>query len=89
METSYVDNGASQALAQGAGIQAAETLANAGVQAVITGSVGPKAFTALSAAGIRIGQGVENVTVAEAVRLFTSGSVPFADTPNSPSGVNK
>jgi predicted Fe-Mo cluster-binding NifX family protein len=89
MESSYVDNGASQALAQGAGIQAAETLANAGVQAVITGYVGPKAFTALSAAGIRIGQGVEDVTVAEAVRLFTSGSVSFADTPNSQSGVNK
>lgn len=89
METSYVDNGASQVLAQGAGIQAAETLANAGVQAVLTGYVGPKAFTALSAAGIRIGQDVEDVTVAEAVRLFTSGSVSFADTPNSQSGANK
>lgn len=89
MESSYVDNGASQTLSHGAGIQAAETLANAGVQAVITGSVGPKAFTALSAAGIRIGQGVEDVTVAEAVRRFTSGSVSFAETPNSQSGVNK
>jgi predicted Fe-Mo cluster-binding NifX family protein len=89
METSYLDNGASQVLAQGAGIQAAETLANAGVQAVLTGYVGPKAFTALSAAGIRIGQDVEDVTVAEAVRLFTSGSVSFADTPNSQSGTNK
>jgi predicted Fe-Mo cluster-binding NifX family protein len=89
METSYLDNGASQVLAQGAGIQAAETLANACVQAVLTGYVGPKAFTALSAAGIRIGQDVEDVTVAEAVRLFTSGSVSFADTPNSQSGANK
>lgn len=89
MDTAYVDNGASQTLSHGAGIQAAETLANAGVQAVITGYVGPKAFTALSAAGIRIGQGVEDVTVAEAVRRFTSGSVSFADTPNSQSGVNK
>jgi len=89
METTYVDNGASQVLAQGAGIQAAETLANAGVQAVLTGYVGPKAFAALSAAGIRIGQDVENVSVGQAVELYTSGAVSFADTPNSQSGVNK
>ncbi|MFH1914209.1 MAG: NifB/NifX family molybdenum-iron cluster-binding protein [Pseudomonadota bacterium] len=89
METTYVDNGASQVLAQGAGIQAAETLANAGVQAVITGYVGPKAFTALTAAGIRIGQDVENVSVAEAVRLYTTGAVSFADAPNKPAGANK
>jgi predicted Fe-Mo cluster-binding NifX family protein len=38
----------------GAGIRAAQTIANMGVKAMITGNVGPNAFKALSAAGIEI-----------------------------------
>jgi predicted Fe-Mo cluster-binding NifX family protein len=38
----------------GAGIQAAQTMVNRGVKVVITGSVGPNVFGALSAAGIAI-----------------------------------
>ena len=56
MQTDYVDNGASQAAAQGAGIQTAERLAGLGVQAVMSGYVGPKAFTALKAAGLDVYQ---------------------------------
>ena len=58
--TSYVDNGGSQVMSQGAGIQAAENVAKAGAQVVLSGFVGPKAFTALSAAGIAVIQDVEN-----------------------------
>jgi len=38
--------------AQGAGLKVAEMLANQGVENVITGHCGPKAFKALQAAGI-------------------------------------
>ncbi|MEI3479310.1 MAG: NifB/NifX family molybdenum-iron cluster-binding protein [Bilophila sp.] len=55
METSdYLDNGASQVMAQGAGIETAERVAGAGVDAVLSGYVGPKAFEALKAAGIKV-----------------------------------
>lgn len=82
MATSYVDNGSSQAMAHGAGIQAAENIANAGVGVLLTGFVGPKAFTALQGAGIKIGQNLDNMTVGEAVELYKAGKVQFADTPN-------
>ena len=79
----YVDNGASQVMAQGAGIQAAEIVAATGARVLLTGFVGPKAFQALSAAGIKIGQNVDNLTVREAVKRFQAGDVPVAEAPNS------
>ena len=81
MQADYVDNGASQAAAQGAGIQTAERLAGMGVKAVMSGYVGPKAFDALKAAGIKVCQDVSG-TVREAVERFQKGEFPFADAPN-------
>ncbi|MHC1752573.1 NifB/NifX family molybdenum-iron cluster-binding protein [Humidesulfovibrio sp.] len=87
--TSYVDNGGSQVMSQGAGIQAAENVAGAGVQVVLSGFVGPKAFTALSAAGIAVVQDVENMTVAQAVERYKSGELVPAAAANAQSGGNK
>ena len=78
----YVDNGASQAMSHGAGIQAAENIVNAGAGVLLTGYVGPKAFAALKAGGVKIGQNLDNMTVAEAVALYQAGKVEFADAPN-------
>ena len=83
LEFSYVDNGASQAMSQGAGIQAAETVSRSGAKVVLTGSVGPKAFQALFAAGIKIGQNLENITVRQAIEKFKAGEVDMATAPNS------
>ena len=64
--------------AQGAGIQAAQLLVNLGVEAVITGHVGPKAFRTLKAAGVSIYLS-EAATVEEALRLFRENRLPRAD----------
>lgn len=82
MDVEYLDNGDSQVMAQGAGISSAEKLANAGVDVVLSGYIGPKAFEALTAAGIKICQDMDGMTVGEAVERFKSGAVPFSQTPN-------
>jgi predicted DNA-binding protein (UPF0251 family)/predicted Fe-Mo cluster-binding NifX family protein len=82
LEFEYVDNGASQAMAQGAGIQAAENIAKTGAKAVLTGFVGPKAFMALDAVGVRVGQNLENMTVRQAIERYIKGDVEWADQAN-------
>ncbi len=78
----YIDNGASQTMSMGAGIETAERMARAGVEVVISGYVGPKAFEALKAAGIKVCQDVEGVTVREAVDRFTRGELAFSEASN-------
>lgn len=58
----------------GAGIQAAQTVANNQVEAVITGSVGPNAFQTLSAAGVKIFTGASG-TVKDAIIDFKEGNL--------------
>jgi predicted Fe-Mo cluster-binding NifX family protein len=71
MQFEAVPNSAAGATG-GAGIQAAQTIANKGVELLITGNVGPNAFGALSAAGIEIFTGASG-TVKEAVEKFKRG----------------
>ena len=82
MATQYIDNGQSQVMAQGAGIQAAELIARAGVGCLLTGYVGPKAFKALAAVGIKVGQNLEGLTVRQAVERYKSGLVEMASGAN-------
>ena len=56
------------------GIQSGKMMADRGVQAILTGDVGPNAFQMLSAAGIQVIAGV-NGTVREAIRRFNSGKL--------------
>lgn len=60
--------------AQGAGIQAATTVASTGAEVVITGHCGPKAFRVLEAANIKVCTSSEK-SVAEALKAFEEGKL--------------
>jgi predicted Fe-Mo cluster-binding NifX family protein len=59
---------------QGAGIQSAQTVAASGVQVLIAGHCGPKAFRVLAAANIKI-YTTTAATVAEALVLYREGKL--------------
>lgn len=65
---------ASMALGGGAGIQAAQFVANKGVRVVLTGQVGPKAYDVLAAAGIEIVTGASG-TIREVVERYKRGEL--------------
>jgi predicted Fe-Mo cluster-binding NifX family protein len=77
MQFEAVPNLASGAMG-GAGIQAAQLIASKGVKIVITGSVGPNAFQALSAAGIKIMTGAYG-TVREVIEKYKKGELKEVD----------
>jgi predicted Fe-Mo cluster-binding NifX family protein len=77
-EHEAIDNSQNLNAMQGAGIQAAQTVSSHHAEYVITGHCGPKAFRALSAAGIKVVTGVDG-TVAEAVEKLKAGEVSPSD----------
>ena len=58
----------------GAGPKAAQTIADKGAEAVVTGNVGPNAFQTLKAANIRVYQGASG-TVKETLAKYKSGEL--------------
>jgi predicted Fe-Mo cluster-binding NifX family protein len=68
-EFSAHDNAQNLNAPQGAGIQAGQVVARLGAEAVLTGHIGPKAFTTLQAANIAIYTGVSG-TVKGAIEQF-------------------
>jgi len=79
MQFEAVPNMASGATG-GAGIQAAQTIAGKGVKVLMTGNVGPNAFQALSAAGIKIVTGASG-TVREVVEKYKRGELSETGAP--------
>lgn len=69
-----VDNEQNLNAAQGAGIQAAQHVVNSGVQALVTGHTGPKAFKVLEAAKVPVYL-AEGGTVRAAIVAFRSGTL--------------
>jgi len=67
----YIDNEQNLNAMQGAGIQAAKTVSDAGVGAVVTGHCGPKAFMSLRTAKIKVYTGAEG-TVRDTIEKFNN-----------------
>jgi len=65
----------------GAGIQAAQTVAKAGVKVVVTGNMGPNAFQTLSASGIKVYTGADG-TIKEAIEKYKKGELNEMEGPN-------
>jgi len=80
MRTEVVPNESGNT-AHGAGIQAAQTVVGQGVQVVLTGNIGPNAYQALSAAGIKIVTGATG-TVREAIMRYKKGELKETSSPN-------
>lgn len=76
-----IDNQQNLQAAQGAGIQAAETVARSGATVLVTGHCGPKAFRVLSAAGVQIFT-TDAPTVAEALAKLKASELAEAHSPD-------
>ena len=69
-----IDN-ASVGASHGAGTAAANTMKSEGIEAVISGRFGPKAFDALRALGIETWVAPPGITAGEALRLLDEGEL--------------
>jgi len=76
-----VNNGQNVNTAQGAGIQAAESIATKNVDIVVTGNFGPRAFQALNAAGIKMAL-LTSGTVSEAIELARNNKLELSNEAN-------
>ncbi len=81
-ETSALEAVENHPSAHGAGVQAAQTVAEKEATVVITGSVGPNAHQGLTAAGIKIYIGAKG-TAKEALQDYRAGRLTCADTPTA------
>ncbi len=77
----FIDNTQNMQAMQGAGIQASRAIIDSGAQALVTGNVGPKAFTALNSAGIEIYIGASG-TVKKTIEDYANGKLKKAENAN-------
>lgn len=70
--------------AQGAGIQAAQRMADQSVDVVLTGNVGPNAYRALEAASIKVFQfGSDTLTISDALAAWKEGRLQEVTAPTA------
>jgi len=82
MEFEAINNSSAMA-GGGAGISAAQMVANKGVKAVLTGNCGPNAYQVLSSAGIQVITGVSG-SVKDAIEGYRSGKFQTSASANVP-----
>jgi predicted Fe-Mo cluster-binding NifX family protein len=80
MEMEVIPNTSAQT-AHGAGVQAAQTIANQNVEVVITGKVGPNAYEVLSMSRIKIITGAVG-TIGQVIEQYKSGRLQDSKYPN-------
>ncbi len=80
-EFDVVDNKQNIQAPAGAGIQAAQIVADQDADVLIAGNCGPKAFIALKAADIKVFVGLDG-TVGEAVKSYKDGKLKLAEGAN-------
>ena len=76
-----ISNQQNLSAAQGAGIQAAQTIVKSGSQVLITGHCGPKAFRVLEASRIKVFN-TDAPTVADALNRYRDGQLTEASSAN-------
>jgi predicted Fe-Mo cluster-binding NifX family protein len=74
MDFEVVENKQNLHLPQGAGIQAAQNVADRQPEVVLTGNCGPKAFRTLEAAGIKVVVGVSG-RIKDAIQAYLQGEL--------------
>ncbi len=79
MESEAIQNPYIQAVG-GAGIQAAQFVANKNVKAVITGNIGPNSFQVLTEAGLSVISGVSG-SVKSAIEKYKNGELKSVENP--------
>ncbi len=80
MSFTLIDNSAAAA-GGGAGIQAAQQIAEAGAEVLLTGNCGPNAFKTLEAAEVEVISGVSGA-IKDVVEAYKSGTLKSAVAPN-------
>ncbi|ADJ25788.1 Dinitrogenase iron-molybdenum cofactor biosynthesis protein [Dehalogenimonas lykanthroporepellens BL-DC-9] len=73
MDHEAIENSSAEAPG-GAGIAAAQLVAGKGAQVLLTGNCGPKAYRALSAAGIKVMTGVSG-SINDAIKSYKKGEL--------------
>ena len=81
MDFQVAENRQSLNSLQGAGIQAAQNVANHEPEVVLTGNCGPKAFKTLQAAGIKVVVGVSG-KIEDAIQACLRGEFEYAKDAN-------
>jgi len=72
----------------GAGVQSAQIVAERKPELLITGNIGPNAYSLLTSAGVKVAAGFFG-KVSDAVKEYKSGKLKLIDAPNVPGHFGK
>lgn len=78
----FIENKQNLNAVQGAGIQSAKTVLDAGAECVISGHIGPKAFQVLSGAGVAMYTASEEKSVKEIIEQYKAKELQKMEEPD-------